>query len=111
MLSKTEAIQLVSDHLEQDLAIIEVLERPWGWGIVVNSKTYLETGDIDDMLIGIGPMIVNKKTGRIKSYSSACDAYECMQQYESRLKFIGLWNKLWGPLAVVVLIILAFLIL
>ena len=107
MLTQSEAIQIVNELHRPDAVVVKVLERSWGWGFVVNSKTYLKTGDVNDMLIGYGPVIVNKNTGRIKSYSSACSLAQCMDRYESQLSLLkGFWLVLW-PLVAIGLAILA----
>jgi hypothetical protein len=70
MISSDEARRTARKYLAtefpgHDLVIIEVLERPIGWGIVYQSRRYVETGNPDDMVIGPGPLLVRRSDGGV----------------------------------------------
>ena len=43
----------------------ETIEKPFGWVFFYNSKKYLETGELREMLAGNAPFIVDKNNGEI----------------------------------------------
>jgi hypothetical protein len=45
-----------------DIAITEVIERPFGWVFYYNSKRYAETGDDKYQLLGNYPILVDRHT-------------------------------------------------
>jgi hypothetical protein len=78
MITKVEAFKLVEKQLrkiqsEENFRIDEhnTQKHDWGWVIYYNSERYLETNDIQFALIGNGPFLVHKETGKIESVSSS----------------------------------------
>ena len=59
-------------NLETELGVnlklidYETIEKPFGWVFFYNSKKYLETGELREMLAGNAPFIVDKSNGEIK---------------------------------------------
>jgi hypothetical protein len=49
------------------LVLVEDVTRhiEGGWAFFVQYKKYLETGDIHDMLMGVGPVIVSSSDGTL----------------------------------------------
>jgi hypothetical protein len=83
MLTKDEALKLISKRLEQSsaadnpLMVIDkcTIEKPFGWAFF-NTKRFLETGISDYGIVGNGPIIVNKHTGAIK----VCVSYKTVEE-------------------------------
>jgi hypothetical protein len=73
MLQRSEALELVSNHLDgkssDDVQYVVVdestIEKPFGWIFFYQSKKFLETGIFMHRLAGNGPVFVNKVTGEI----------------------------------------------
>lgn len=56
---------LATEFPGHDLVIVETVERPIGWGVVYQSRKYVETGNPDDMVIGPGPLLVLRSDGAV----------------------------------------------
>ena len=90
MLTKTEALELVSEKLrhmgtpDNPLAVVEksTIERPFGWVFFYNSKKYIETGVFRYRLAGNGPVIVNKSTQVVEFCGSNKPVQELIEDYE-----------------------------
>lgn len=42
-----------------------VIEKEFAWAFPFNSREYAETGDYLDMVIGIGPVVINRQSGAV----------------------------------------------
>lgn len=92
VLNETEARRVILEKISIDgnsveLAIIddETLEKEWGWVFFYQSKKYMETGDLRDMLAGNAPYIVNKYTGEVVETGTAYDINHYIHEYEESL--------------------------
>jgi len=74
MITIIEAKRIANQHvakLEVELGIslklidAETIEKSFGWVYFYNSKKYLETGELREMLAGNAPFIVDKNNGEI----------------------------------------------
>ena len=56
-----------------ELVIVDedTIEKDYGWIFFYTSRTFLETGNISDMVVGNGPIVVEKADGRITRLPSA----------------------------------------
>jgi ribosomal protein L7/L12 len=83
---KAQAIaeRYMSPYLD-DLALIHdaTEEFNFGWAFYFQSKKYVETRNIYDMLIGNGPILVERKTGKIHDTGSAVSLKECAEAFEA----------------------------
>jgi hypothetical protein len=70
------------------LAIIDArtVHKPYGWIFFFNRKEFLETGNYKKSLIGNGPIVCFKLTGRIIRLGSSFDPEKKIAEFESRLK-------------------------
>lgn len=70
----------------ENIVIVDSLtvEKPYGWIFFYNTKEYLETGDFLYALLGNGPLVIERKTGKIVALPSASSPEESIQQYEDR---------------------------
>ena len=87
MISKQNAQELVSKEIGNDAEIIEnaTIEKSWGWVFFYNSKKFLKSEKIQDMLLGNAPYIVNKKTGEIQVTGTAWPIEKYIEDYETQL--------------------------
>ena len=67
-----------------ELAIIdsETIEKEYGWVFFYQTKDYLETGNIEDTLVGNAPFIVNKYTGEVAETGTAYPVEYYIAEYE-----------------------------
>ena len=63
----------------------ETIEKEWGWVFFYQSKKYIESGDIGEMLPGNAPYIVNKKNGRLHVAGTAEDIEYYINEFEQSL--------------------------
>ncbi len=93
MLTKTEALELVSSKLSKMSSLDDpfaindssTIERDFGWVLFYNSKKFLESGEFQYKLAGNGPVIVNKRSGEVEFCASHKPVDECIKEYESKL--------------------------
>jgi len=60
----------------------ETIKTEWGWVFFYQSKDYIESGEIGDMLAGNAPYIVNKYSGQIVATGTAHDIEYYIREYE-----------------------------
>jgi hypothetical protein len=94
MLTKSEALELVSKELRQmsplDDAFVVVdagtIEKPYGWVFFYNSQKFIETGDNSCRLAGNGPVIVNKHDASVQFFGTANSIETSIGEYEAKLE-------------------------
>ena len=90
MLTLAEARSVAERHVERfrqegsDVVLNGefVVERPTCFAFVYNSRAYLEGRDEMAMLIGPGPLIVDRRTGEVHERNSAYSAEQHAREYE-----------------------------
>ena len=93
MLTREQAKELVYARINAEdpyalnkveLAIIddETIEKEYGWVFFYQTKEYLKTGDLLDVLVGNAPYIVNKYTGELIETGTANPIEEYIAEYE-----------------------------
>jgi Immunity protein 35 len=93
MITKPEAVELVSDRLRQlappnDPFVIvdsDTIERQFGWVFFYNSKKFLETREFSYRLAGNGPIIVNKHDGSVEFCGTNEPPLKIIEDYERKL--------------------------
>lgn len=90
VINRGEAQKLIEKELSKstvDCCIIEdeTLERAWGWVFFYQSKEYIQTGDLQYMLAGNAPYIVNRSSGKVTLTGTAYAIEEYIQAYEDTL--------------------------
>ena len=93
MLTKTEALELVSKRLSNmsspsdPFVVVEksTIEKPFGWVFFYNSKKFIETGEFCYRLAGNGPVIVNKEDGSVQFFGANRPPLELVAEYEQKL--------------------------
>ena len=61
------------------------LMKPYGWIFFYQSRAYVETGDISDVLTGNAPLIVDRFDGELRVTGTARSIDEYLAAYESTL--------------------------
>jgi Immunity protein 35 len=61
----------VRPRLDAEIVVTDVHEFPTCWLIGFNSRAYVETRSFSHMLVGGGPIIVNRRTGIARMGTSA----------------------------------------
>jgi hypothetical protein len=94
-MNRIEAQKLVESELAKnqdpynptDYAVLEIetIEKEWGWVFFYQSKKYIETGELQYMLLGNAPYIVNRKTGELVSTGTAYPIEQYIKEYEQTL--------------------------
>src|SRR5450755_1817589 len=72
MLTKAEALQLVRQQFPSDCDVMDdrTIERPNGWLFFFQSKSFIETRDPLNALLGSGGILVEKSGGRCLEFGS-----------------------------------------
>ena len=86
MIGVEEAGKIARGYLDQtypllDLVIVETIEFPIGWVVVYQSRRFVETGDLDDMMVGPGPILILKADARIVALGSWGSPREMVRDY------------------------------
>ena len=84
MISFDEAQKIALNKIGADCALLrdELIEKPYGWYFRLQSKKYIETGNISDMLVGSNGFLVEKETGNVVEFSSAYSLEKNFEIYE-----------------------------
>jgi hypothetical protein len=78
MITVESALEIARRHLRsafpgRDMVIVQTVEHPIGWGVLYQTRKYMETHDMDDMLFGPGPLLILRVDGSVvplQSYDS-----------------------------------------
>lgn len=93
MIDHHKAMELAVTYLNScyevegdELVIIEeaTIERDYGWIFFFNSKRFLTTLDLSDMVAGGGPVLVERENGHIVQFPSAQPAEVYITEYEKQ---------------------------
>lgn len=79
-----DIIQEMPGNAALDLVLFEdaVQESPLAWLFPFNTREYLQTGDINAMAIGMGPILVNRQTG-VPFVAPPLPLAQLLAQYEA----------------------------
>ena len=86
MLDRNAARDLAVEHLANESFIIldqETIEKAWGWMFFYQSRRYVETGELTEMLAGNAPLIVERETGRILPCGTVRPIDHYIENYEN----------------------------
>jgi hypothetical protein len=89
MITFEQAKQIAVEKIGTSCAILEskIIEKPYGWYFIYQSKCYIETQDFRDMLVGSAGFIVESDTGKIFEFCSAYPLDDQFSAYELGLKY------------------------
>lgn len=84
MMSYEEARAIALAMIPPDCALIEesIMEKPYGWYFNSQSRKYLESGDVSDMLLGSAGFLVERKSGRVIGFGSGKPVEQWLADYE-----------------------------
>lgn len=87
MITFEEAVKIAENRIPQKCALFrdEIIEKAYGWYFCYQSKDYIETGSISDMLIGSGGFLVEKENGNVVEFGSAHLLEKNFETYEKGL--------------------------
>ncbi|MFB4267858.1 YrhB domain-containing protein [Nonomuraea sp. GTA35] len=60
------------------------IEKPYGWLFVFTTPAYLRTGDAADVLMGVGPLLVLRESGRTIDFASYHSRESALEAYEKQ---------------------------
>ncbi|MFC0413022.1 YrhB domain-containing protein [Asaia lannensis] len=75
------SVELYLSRADQPLQIVFEQEFESGWCFRYQSKRFLETHDPGDRLAGSVPLIVDRKTGKIRACPTDRPLEECLADY------------------------------
>lgn len=75
--------RIVAKNIEPMIIINATIKKPYGNIYFFNSKKYILTGDFTTSLVGSGPFIVEKETGRVVSFGSLGTLEDNIKSYEN----------------------------
>jgi hypothetical protein len=89
MITFEEAKQIALDKVGPDCALVDdaTLAKPYGWYFCYQSKAYLQSGDLNDMLLGSGGFIVEQEDGYVFEFGSAYPLEHHLAAYEAGFRF------------------------
>jgi Immunity protein 35 len=76
-----------SNGLEMLITDEHTIEKPYCWVFYYNSKKWLETKNVVDLIAGNSPMIIDKVTGKVTRYYSSVSVSEALKKYESEIGY------------------------
>jgi hypothetical protein len=84
MITFEEAERIALDKIGEDCALYyeDIIEKPYGWYFSFQSRKYIETGNLSEMLVGSGGFIVEKESGRIVNFGSVNTREKNFEIYE-----------------------------
>ena len=60
----------------------ETIEKEYGWIFFYTSRRFLETGDLNHMLAGNAPIVVDRQTGKVTWLGTAEPLENYLRRYE-----------------------------
>jgi hypothetical protein len=73
------------ERLEMVLLDAFTIEEDFGWVFFYDSKLHQETDDVSYALAGNGSIIINRYTGEIRCYGTACSPEFYISQYREHI--------------------------
>jgi hypothetical protein len=95
-MNQPEAAQIALKYIESiredpklEVQILEehTIKKPYGWIFFYQSKKYLHSDSITDVLVGNGPVLV-LETGTIVQFPTAIPIDEAIRRYEAGLPLL-----------------------
>ena len=94
MLDRETAQKLVEEEINRsyttpgDRLVIqeeETIEKEYGWIFFYTSQRFLETGDVNHMLAGNAPIVVDRRTGTLTPLGTAEPFENYLRRYEESM--------------------------
>ena len=89
MITFERAKQIARERIGPNCGLLEdsIIEKPYGWFLSFQSKAFLRSGDISDMLVGSSGFIVERADGRVFGFGSAYPPEKWIANYEKGFKY------------------------
>jgi hypothetical protein len=89
MITFEEAKQIALEKIGPDcgLMVDKIIEKPYGWYFVYQNKSFLESGNRQDMLCGFCGFIVDREDGYVFEFGSAYPLERNFATYEAGFKY------------------------
>ena len=89
MISFEEARQIALAKIGPDCGLVEsaMIEKPYGWYFYFQSRAFLESGNMKQMLIGSCGFIVERANGRLFMFGSAYPPEKWIANYKHGFKY------------------------
>ncbi|MBF9069207.1 YrhB domain-containing protein [Streptacidiphilus fuscans] len=74
---------------DDELVITGFAEHRFGWSFSYQSSRWVETGDIQHLLIGQGPVVIDRRDGSVHAFGSAtpdADVARFQERYDAETK-------------------------
>jgi len=78
----TQAIAALKSETELVLLEDQIIEKKFGWVFFITTKKYLKTKNPNDLLPGIGPLVVGRADGSTHFLSSSVPPDRAIAEYE-----------------------------
>ena len=95
-ITKEQALAIARKRLagmggEHELVVLEdkIVERDFGWVFLCTSQAFLETGDPDNAIPGIGPLVVLKDDGATEFLSTSSSPDVVIDNFERQRRDAG----------------------
>lgn len=91
MLSKDEARSVAERYIAElesvigtELVLIDeaTIERTFGWVFFYNSRSYVDTGNFSECLVGNAPVIITRENGEIHTTGTALPIESYLDNFE-----------------------------
>lgn len=84
MITFEDAEKIALKTIGEDCALYyeNIIEKPYGWYFNFQSKKYIETGNLSEMLFGSGGFIIEKEDGKVVELGSAYSLDKNFEIYE-----------------------------
>jgi hypothetical protein len=89
MINFERAKEIAKERIGPECDLVEqaTIEKSYGWYFNGQSKKFLATGSIDDMLVGSGGFLVERENGRVVEFGSAYPRETWLENYEKGFKY------------------------
>ncbi len=84
-------LKLKNSEIEVEIVDAATVAKPYGWVFFYQSRTFLETGDFSDQLVGNAPILINRLSGEPRVLGTAKPAEYYLSEYE--LTIPELWLR------------------
>lgn len=82
--ARRRAIEFATSEIDDmPLKLVYEEEKPYGWLFVFNSVRFEETGDMDDLLVGLGPLLILAASGEIHELRTGPSVDEEIERIEA----------------------------
>ncbi|WP_242354793.1 MULTISPECIES: YrhB domain-containing protein [unclassified Anaeromyxobacter] len=84
-------VNLVFEGRNDSVVIVDeaTIRKPYGWVFFYQSRKYMESGNLSDMLAGNGPIVVLDSDASIHELGTAYAVEDELRSFEQRMHLAG----------------------